>query len=69
MVWNGDESIELGLADALGNARSVAKDIIGAEEIVNFTPKERLIDRITHRLGTSLATALESTIGLHAELR
>jgi len=69
LVWNGEESIKLGLADGVGDARSVAKDVIGEKETVNFTPRERLIDRISHRLGASLATALESAVGLNLRLR
>ncbi len=69
LIWTGEDSIKLGLSDAVGNARSVAKDVIGAEETVNFTPTERLIDRITHRLGASLAAELQSAIGANAQLR
>jgi protease-4 len=69
LVWTGDEAIRLGLADAVGDARSVAKDVIGEKETVNFTPRERLIDRISHRLGASLATALESAVGMNLVLR
>jgi protease-4 len=69
LVWNGEEAIKLGLADAVGDARSVAKEVIGEKETVNFTPREKLIDRISHRLGTSLGVALQSALGLNLELR
>ncbi len=69
LVWTGDEAIKLGLVDEVGNPRGVARDVIGAKEMVNFTRRERLIDRITHRLGTSLGAALQAAIGLRAELR
>jgi protease-4 len=69
LVWTGEEAIKLGLADAVGDARSVAKDVIGEKETVNFTPRERLIDRISHRLGASLGAALQSAAGLTLELR
>jgi protease-4 len=69
LVWTGEEAIKLGLADAVGDARSVAKDAIGEKETVNFTPRERLIDRISHRLGASLGAALQSAAGLNLELR
>jgi protease-4 len=69
LVWTGEESIKLGLADAVGDARSVAKDVIGQKDTVNFTPRERLIERISRRLGASLATALESAVSLKLELR
>ncbi len=69
LVWTGEEAIKLGLADAVGDARSVAKDVIGEKETVNFTPRERLIDRISHRLGASFGSALQSAVGLTLELR
>ena len=63
LVWTGQDSIKLGLADEVGNAREVAENVIGAKETVNFTPKERLLDRISQRLGASLGAALQSAIG------
>ena len=63
LVWTGQDSIKLGLADEVGDARSVAEAVIGAKKTVNFTPQERLLDRISHRLGASLGTALQSAIG------
>ncbi len=69
LVWTGQDSIKLGLADEVGNAREVAETVIGAKETVNFTPKERLFDRISRRLGTSFGSALQSAIGSYLELR
>jgi len=69
LVWNGEQAIGLGLADAVGDVRSVAKDVIGEKETVNFTPRERLIDRISHRLGASLGKAVASAAGLDLRLR
>ncbi|MDD5037309.1 MAG: S49 family peptidase [Methylococcaceae bacterium] len=68
LVWSGDEAITLGLADELGDTRSVAKKVIRAEDLVNFTRQEKLLDRITHSLGTSLAAALQSGLGLSAQV-
>jgi len=39
-IWTGQKSIELGLADELGSAEYVAREIIKAEEIVDFTVQE-----------------------------
>ena len=58
LVWTGGESIKLGLADAFGSTDSVARDVIGAEEIVDFTQEEGVIDRLAGRLGTSFGHAL-----------
>jgi protease IV len=62
LVWTGGESIELGLADAIGSTDSVARKIIGAETIVDFTQKEGVIDRLAGRLGTSFGQVLLSAI-------
>jgi protease-4 len=55
LVWNGSRAIELGLADALGNVDGVARDVIGAEEVVDFTPQEALSERFARKLGAVLA--------------
>lgn len=53
MVWTGREGVELGLADDFGSANHVAKNVIGAENLVNFTPPERLLDKLAGRIGAS----------------
>ncbi|MGR9114436.1 MAG: signal peptide peptidase SppA [Gammaproteobacteria bacterium] len=58
LVWTGKEGVELGLADDFGNDRFVAKTVIGAEKLVNFTPHERLLDRLAGKLGASFGQAL-----------
>ncbi|HHC74035.1 MAG TPA: S49 family peptidase, partial [Thiothrix sp.] len=57
LFWNGEQSIGLGLADAQGSTASVARDIIGAEEIINFTTKEDFFERLTKQVSTSMAEA------------
>jgi protease-4 len=60
LVWTGAQGIDLGLVDAIGDVRYVAETVIGAKNLVNFTPEENLIDRISHRLGTSVGAMLWS---------
>lgn len=60
LVWTGEASLKLGIADGLGNDDYVAKDIIGAKKIVNFTQEELLIDRIAGKLGASFGQAIVS---------
>jgi protease-4 len=57
-VWVGPKSIELGLADALGSVDSVARDVIKAEDIVDFTPRENIAERVARRFGAAMAEAL-----------
>ena len=51
IVWTGQKSIDLGLADAMGNAEYVAREIIQAEDLVDFTPHEGLSDLFSKRFG------------------
>jgi len=58
LFWSGEKSIELGLADALGNSDTVARDVIKEENIVDFTTHEGLADRFAKRFGASMAHSL-----------
>jgi protease-4 len=60
LVWSGEESVKLGLADEFATQHEIAKNLIGAEEEVNFTPQQHLMDRIAGRLGASFGQALSS---------
>ena len=58
IVWTGQKSIALGLTDALGSADYVAREIIKAESIVDFTTKESFIERFAKRLGSASTNTL-----------
>jgi protease-4 len=58
LVWSGARSIELGLADALGSLDYVAREVVKAEDIVDFTPQEGLADRLARRIGTAVGDAM-----------
>ena len=58
LIWVGQKSIELGLADAIGSAEQVARDVIKAEDIVDFTPRENVAERFAKRFGASMAESL-----------
>ena len=58
LIWTGQKSIELGLADGMGSVESVARDVIKAEDIVDFTTREGIADRLAKRFGAGVASAL-----------
>jgi len=62
LIWSGARSIELGLADAYGSTESVARDVIKAEEVVDYTPRQNFVDRFTKRFGVASAEAFVKTI-------
>ena len=51
LVWTGEKSIELGLADQFGSLDSVAREVIKAEHVVDYTPDENLAEQLAKRLG------------------
>lgn len=65
LIWTGEQSLELGLVDALGSAGYVAREVIGAENIVDFTRRENYLDRFAKMLGA----AITGTITRKFELR
>ena len=68
LFWTGQRSIELGLADALGSVDYVAREVIKAEDIVDFTPRENLAERFARRFGAATAEALVH-LGASPQLR
>jgi protease-4 len=58
LIWTGQKSIDLGLADGLGTLDSVARDVIKAEEIVDFSQKENIAEKFARRFGASAANTL-----------
>lgn len=61
IVWTGQKSIDLGLADAIGSAEYVAREIIKAENIVDYTAREGFAERFAKRFGAVMADTLIST--------
>src|SRR5690349_22137783 len=56
LIWTGDKSVELGLADGFGTLESVARDVIKAEDIVDYTQKEGIAEKVARRFGAAAAS-------------
>ncbi|MDH3635838.1 MAG: S49 family peptidase [Gammaproteobacteria bacterium] len=52
LIWSGEKALGLGLVDAYGTTQSIAREL-EAEQIVDFTPKANLLERIAARIGSS----------------
>lgn len=63
LVWSGEQALSLGLIDGLGSASSVARDVIGEKELVDFTVEESPLDRFSKKLGASIAQHLAMWMG------
>jgi protease-4 len=53
LFWTGEKSIELGLADGYGSLDSVARDVVKAETIVDYTQKQNFAERLAQRFGAA----------------
>jgi protease-4 len=62
LVWTGEEGVALGLVDALGSSSYVAREVIRAEDIVDFTHKEPLLERLSDGLGGAVAKVLAKSV-------
>jgi protease-4 len=60
LVWTGEAGVKLGVADGYGTDDSIAREIIHAEKLVDFTQQEKLLDKIAGKLGASFGQALGS---------
>jgi len=58
LFWSGEKSIKIGLADALGSADYVAREVIKQDEIVDFTYKDDFASRVAKRIGASMGKSL-----------
>ncbi len=70
LIWTGQKSVELGLADGFGSVESVARDVIKAEHIIDYTEKSNPVERIAKRFGAAAAKSfVEYTLRESIRLR
>jgi protease-4 len=62
LVWSGARGVDLGLADALGSVGYVAREVIKAEDVVDFTVQESLTERVARKFGSTTARSLVSSL-------
>jgi protease-4 len=62
LIWNGQRAIELGLADELGSLDYVAREVIKADEVVDFTPEDNIAERVARRFGAALGGQLGTMV-------
>lgn len=62
VVWSGEQALALGLIDGLGSSSHVAREIIGHEDLVDYTLKENPFEHLVGRLGASIGQGLASEV-------
>ncbi len=69
LYWNGEEAVKLGLADKLGNLDFVAREVVQAEEIIDYTPRDNVAERLAKRFGASIGAGAVKALGGLGHLR
>ncbi len=66
LFWSGEQALPLGLIDGLANSGTIARDIVGAEDIIDYTPRPNYLDRFAGKLGASISQFIfqSSTVGI-----
>lgn len=64
LFWTGEQAMELGLVDSLGSSSYVAREVIQAEKIVNFTPRQNYLERFADRFGAAMANTMMKVLGV-----
>jgi protease-4 len=54
LFWSGDQAVELGLADGLGNLDYVARELVKAEDVIDYTRHENVAERLAKRFGAAM---------------
>ncbi len=62
LFWTGEDAIKLGLADKLGSDAYVAREVIGAEDMVDFTAKKDVFEKLAEKISTSVSAAISSAL-------
>jgi len=58
LFWSGEQALELGLIDGLASSSKVARELIGAEDIIDYTPRPNYLDRFAGKLGAVMANTI-----------
>nr|WP_236651214.1 S49 family peptidase [Aquabacterium fontiphilum] len=69
LFWNGQQAVQLGLADRLGSLDQVAREVVKVEDIVDYTQKDHLVDRLAKRFGAAIGAGAVDALRVGAVWR
>ena len=62
LFWTGEQSVSMGLADGLGSLDSVARDVVNAENLVDYSSKENIAERLAKRFGAAVGQGVVTAL-------
>lgn len=57
LIWNGEQALELGLVDGLGSSSWVARERVGNDQLVDYSPRQSTLRQLVDQLGVSMGRA------------
>ena len=69
LFWSGQQAIDIGLADGLGSLDFVARELVKAEEIIDYTRRDNVAERLVKRFGAAIGTGAVQAMRASAALR
>lgn len=64
LLWTGEQALASGLIDGYASTGQLARDVIKVDNLVDYTHKQNLFDRVSKNIGTAMAEALPMSLGL-----
>jgi protease-4 len=69
LFWTGQQAIDMGLADHLGSLDYVAREVVKAEELIDYTRRENVAERLVKRFGAAMGAGAVQAFRASAILR
>ena len=69
LFWNGEDAVRLGLADKFGNLDFVAREVVKAEDVVDYTPRDNVAERLAKRFGAAVGEGAVKALRAISPLR
>lgn len=69
LFWNGEEAVRQGLVDKIGNLDFVAREVVKAEVVIDYTPKDNVAERLAKRFGAAVGAGIVRAAGQAITLR
>jgi protease-4 len=69
LFWNGEEAVRSGLADNFGNLDFVAREVVKAPDVIDYTPRDNVAERLVKRLGASIGSGVVQALRSNINLR
>jgi len=69
LFWNGEQAVELGLADQFGNLDFVAREVVKAEDVIDYTRRDNVAERLAKKFGAAMGESAIGALRLGAGVR